>query len=220
MIVVFDLDGTLVDSAADIGLALGDALTAQGLRPPQLEEVRAWIGDGARALVQRALASRGVGDSNAVDAAFVAFRAAYELSPVRHTRPYPGVPEALVALEAAGHVAAVCTNKPHVAMRAVLEGTGLARLVRAAVGGDELASRKPDPEHLREAIRRAGGGPAMLVGDGPADRDAARSADVPFCWVGWGYGPLGAAAGARWVCREPADLSATLDRALQELGAG
>lgn len=217
MIVVFDLDGTLVDSASDIGLALGRAMVGQGIQPPDLDEVRSWIGDGARTLVERALASRGVSDVAAVDVAFVAFRAAYEHDPVSMTRPYPGVVHALEALRSAGHRAAVCTNKPRGPMLSVLEGTGLAAHLCAAVGGDELPVRKPDPEPLREAIRRAGGGPALLVGDGPADRDAARAADVPFMWVGWGYGPLGAAVGARWVCREPSMLAATLSAAVHEL---
>jgi len=220
LIVVFDLDGTLVDSAADIGAALGRAMVGQGVPPPHLEEVRSWIGDGARTLVQRGLASRGVTDAAAVDAAFLTFRAAYEASPVSVTRPYPGVVAALTGLRTAGHRVVVCTNKPRAPMLAVLQGTGLAALVDAAIGGDELTVRKPDPEHLREAVRRAGGGPALMVGDGPADRDAARAADVPFLWVGWGYGPLGTAAGARWVCREPAALAETLSAATRDLAGG
>src|SRR3954471_18338415 len=139
---VFDLDGTLVDSAPDIHAALDRLMAGLGQPPFARAEVTRMIGDGVRALVQRALAARGLGFE---EAALAAFTADYTARAAEATAPFPGIPEALAALEVAGWRLAICTNKPVAATLALLEGIGLGGRFAAIGGGDSFAMRKPDP---------------------------------------------------------------------------
>jgi phosphoglycolate phosphatase len=212
---VFDLDGTLVDSAPDIHAALDRMAAGRGLRPFSRTEVIRMIGDGVRVLVERALAARG----QPFEAeALAAFTTDYESHAAVETRPFPGIPEALDALQAEGWRLAVCTNKPGVAPRELLEALGLLHRFDAIGAGDSFPVRKPDPGHLRGTIEAAGGATrgAVMIGDHQNDISAARGAGIPAVFVGWGYGPLAMADGAPIAAR-PADLPREIGAALHRL---
>ena len=195
--VVFDLDGTLVDTLPDIEAAANAALATEGRRSLTSEEVRRLIGSGGRVLMKNAFRATGepVSESR-IDAAFAAYIAAYEEAPVAGSVPFPGVHAALEGLSARGMRLAVCTNKPEHLAESVLETFGLARYFANVVAGDTLPVRKPSPEPLLEAVARAGGRgrPAAMVGDSPIDADAAHAASIPFIAVSFGYSPVPASA--------------------------
>jgi phosphoglycolate phosphatase len=206
--ILFDLDGTLVDSAPDLRAALNRLMAARGLSPFALPEVVAMVGDGAKVLVERALSARGRPfDAAALDA----FLVDYTLNAAVETRPYDGIPEVLDGLAAAGWRLAVCTNKPEAAARELLEALGLMPRFAALGGGDSFPMRKPDPGHLLGTLRLAGdaGGRAVMIGDHHNDIAAARGAGVPAIFAGWGYGTAAMAGGAP-VAARPADLPALL----------
>lgn len=209
---VFDLDGTLVDSAPDLHAALDRLMAARGLRGFTRSEVIGMVGDGAKVLVERALAARGQPfDQAALDA----FLADYTANAAVETRPFPGIEAALDALRADGWRLAVCTNKPEAAARELLGALGLLPRFAALGGGDSFPVRKPDPAHLRLTIEAAGGpgSGVVMVGDHHNDMAAAEGAGVPAVFVGWGYGPLAMAEGAP-VAATPASLVAEMRAAL------
>ncbi|HEY1855677.1 phosphoglycolate phosphatase [Acidocella sp.] len=185
--VVFDLDGTLIDSDPDIRAALNRVLAEEGLAPLTTAEVQSMIGDGAKALVERGFAARGHAAHEDHVAAFIAD---YEANAVVETVPYPGIVEALQVLSEAGHPLGVCTNKPVVAARNVLAALGLDKYFRAIVGGDSTAYRKPNPKHLAAVLQALGAAPerAVMVGDHANDIAAAAGLGVPSIFVSWGYG--------------------------------
>ena len=202
---VFDLDGTLVDSAPDIHAAL-DRLMAGQRRPGFARpEVAAMIGDGVRVLVERAAAARDIAFSKALLARFTAD---YTARAAEATALFPGIPEALAALEQAGWALAVCTNKPAAATAALLGALGLEGRFAAVGGGDSFPVRKPDPGHLLGTLALAGAGPrdAVMIGDHRNDVAAARGAGLPCLFAGWGYGTPAMAAGAAGVAATPAAL--------------
>jgi len=213
--VVFDLDGTLVDTLPDIEAAANAALVGEGRRPLTSEEVRQLIGSGGRVLMKNAFEATGEPASEArIDAAFAAYIAAYEDAPVAGSAPFPGVHAALEGLSARGTRLAVCTNKPEHLAELVLETFGLAGYFAGVVAGDTLPVRKPDPEPLLEAVARAGGAgrPAAMVGDSPIDAHAARAASIPFVAVSFGYSPVPVSAlGADAVIDRFDALAAALD---------
>jgi len=203
-VAVFDLDGTLVDSAPDIHAAINRVLARRGLAPYGLAEVKRMIGDGTKVLVERALAGRGLGFDAACHAEFVADD---DISSARLTAPFEGIGEVLAALEAAGWRLAVCTNKPEGPARGLLGSLGLGGRFAAIGGGDSFPVRKPDPAHLRATLAAAGGdaGSAVMIGDHRNDVLAAAGAGVPCIFAAWGYGPVEMADGAP-VAARPADL--------------
>lgn len=186
--VLFDLDGTLVDSAEDLRRALNAVLAERGLRSLGLAEVKGMIGDGAAKLVERGLAATG-GDLAGHGEALRRFLAIYEANAAEATRPYPGVAETLAALKARGLPLAVVTNKPAAATAAVLEALGLAPFFQAVVGGDTLLERKPHPAPLLHALAALGVSPgeALMVGDNHHDVKAARAAGAAAIAVTYGY---------------------------------
>lgn len=186
-LLLFDLDGTLVDSAPDLRAALNEMLRERGRPPLSPLQVRRMIGDGVAALVARALAASGV---NIADrAALSRFLELYEANATRLTRPYPGVPETLTVLRRRGYRMAVCTNKPQRATIAVLQGLELAALFDAVAGGDRFAVRKPDPGHLLGVIDELRGEPmrTAMIGDNENDAAAARGAGLPLVLMRYGY---------------------------------
>ena len=192
---VFDLDGTLVDSAPDIHAALDRLMARRRLPGFARAEVVGMIGDGVRVLLERAFAARGI----ALDeAGFDHFMADYEANAAVLTRPFAGIPALLSTLGDAGWRLAVCTNKPEAAARVLLAGLGLDRHFSALGGGDSFPMRKPDPGHLRATLAAAGAMPedAVMIGDHRNDIDAARGAGVRAIFAGWGYGPHSMAGGA------------------------
>ena len=202
---VFDLDGTLVDSAPDIHAALDRLMAGQGRPGFARPEVTAMIGDGVRVLVERAAAARDIAFSEALLARFTAD---YTARAAEATALFPGIAAALDGLAAAGWALAVCTNKPAAATAALLGALGLAGRFAAVGGGDSFPVRKPDPGHLLGTLRQAGGDPAaaVMIGDHRNDVAAARGAGLPCIFAGWGYGTPAMAAGAAATAATPADL--------------
>lgn len=189
--VLFDLDGTLIDSAEDLCAALNRMLAEEGLRPLALAEVVPMIGDGAAKLVERALAAAGGGSSaGALPELTRRFLAHYEPHAAERTRVIPGAAEALAALAAEGFALAICTNKPEQATRSILAALDLERHFAAVVGGDSVPGRpKPDPAMVLAAVDRLGVGrhEAVMVGDAPNDVLAARAAGLPVLLRRGGY---------------------------------
>lgn len=207
---VFDLDGTLVDSAPDIHAAVNRMMDSLGLAPFTVPEVVAMVGDGVKALVTRALAARG----RPFDAeALQAFNADYTANAAVLTRPFEGIPEALDALETAGWRLAVCTNKPEEAARLLLADLGLAPRFATIGGGDSFPTRKPDPAHLRATLAAAGGDAAraIMIGDHHNDVAAAAGLGIPCVFALWGYGPRSMAADST-LAEAPAMLPRLLGR--------
>jgi phosphoglycolate phosphatase len=183
--VVFDLDGTLIDSAPDIRALANALLTREGAAPLTLAETRDFIGHGVAAFVARMRAARHIPEAEH-DRLMSDFVRGYE-DAFHLTTPYPRVPETLQALRAAGHRLGICTNKPLRPCRAVLAHLGLLDHFEVTVGGDSMAQRKPDPAPLDAAFRELGTGPRLYVGDSETDAETARRADVPFLLFSGGY---------------------------------
>lgn len=184
--VVFDLDGTLVDSAPDMHAAMARVLAARGHPALDLDRVRGFIGNGVPMLVRRTMAAVA-----ADEAQFDGFRrdylAAYDAGICDLTAEYEGVTAALDSLAARGHALGVCTNKPQGLTEGLLAALGMAGRFGAVLGGDTAFGHKPDPAGLIEVVARLGGGPAVMVGDSPADAGAARGAGVAFLLYTGGY---------------------------------
>jgi phosphoglycolate phosphatase len=191
--VVFDLDGTLVDSAPDL-CALVNEMLAELDRPGlDLAEVRPMIGDGSRALLERGLrASGGIPPTVDLDALFAEFLRRYVRLPVRPDQVYPGVVPVLEELAASGVRLGLCTNKPQAPTDRLLAALDLARLLTVAIGGDALPVRKPDAGHLLAVLARLGVDVAWaaLVGDSRTDLLTARATGVPCILVSSGYTPI------------------------------
>lgn len=195
--IVFDLDGTLVDSAPDLLRALNQVLDHEGLPHPAEGVVRKLVGHGAKRLIERATALSGAHYTDArLDQLTEAFIDFYAADIAGLTRPYPGVVETLDAFAAAGARLAVCTNKRTSLSVQLLEALGLADRFATIVGADAVTARKPDPGHFLETVSRAGGAgkAALLIGDTEADAAAAKAAGAPVILVRFGYGDADAIA--------------------------
>ena len=184
--IVFDLDGTLVDTAPDLTNALNDVLTRRG-SPVEAETIRACVGHGARIMIEEALRRTGAEDD--VDRMLAEFLIHYEANIANDSRPFPGAVPALEALAAQGATLAVCTNKREYLSRKLLEELDLARYFAGLAGRDTFAVSKPDPGHLTGVIALAGGDPsrAVMVGDSETDLRTANAAGVPVVLVSFGY---------------------------------
>ena len=184
--VIFDLDGTLVDSIGGITAALNEALALEGAAPVTAAAVRSYVGDGPRHLCGRALGEPDP-DPARIDRLVARFLSCYAAAPVRASAPFPGVPEVLDAL--APRPLAVCTNKGRRVAVLVLAAFGIDRRLRTLVAEDDLPFRKPDPRPLLAAAERLGTSPAttLVVGDGTQDVLAAHAAGMPCCALLQGY---------------------------------
>ena len=197
---VFDLDGTLVETAGDLVATLNHLLRAEGLSPVTLEAARAMVGDGARALVERGFAANGARlEGTRLDRLFDEFLAHYGANIANESHAFAGVEQALDRLQKAGFRLAVCTNKPESMSKLLLDELGLAQRFAVIAGPETFNVRKPDPRHLRETIRAAGAvpGSSIMIGDSKNDVAAARGVGVPVIVVDFGYttipvGKLGA----------------------------
>lgn len=210
-LVVFDLDGTLVDSAADLAASVNAALAAHGERRLPSETIEGFIGDGARMLVARGLnaVSPRAGEGR-LDLVFASFLDHYRVHCLDRTTLYPGVAEVLAELHRRGIALAVLTNKPRGFSEAILRGLGVRDLFSGLVGGDDLPTRKPDPEGLLRLVAAAGcrKDEVLLVGDLAVDVATARNAGVGACGVSWGFAASAdlRAAGAAVVVDRPAAI--------------
>ncbi len=202
---VLDLDGTLVDSLPDICASLNRLMAAHGLLEFPAEQVASFIGDGAAVLVQRAMQAR---QRPAASSDLEAFLADYGTHAADESRLFPGVAETLALAHADGWRLAVCTNKPELPARSLLEALGIANLIDGLGGGDSFANRKPDPAHLLATIAASGGDRAasVMVGDHRNDVLAAAGAGIPAIFALWGYGTPDMADGAAAEVSEFGDV--------------
>lgn len=192
--VMFDLDGTLVDSALDLTAAVDNMLQAIGREPAGEELVRQWVGNGAQVLVKRALTGEMHPSDESLEpelfqAAFEVFLAAYTQSNGRYARLYPGVEELLIHLQQAGVPMAVVTNKPMAFTTPLLKAMKIEQYFDQVLGGDSLPVKKPDPLPLLSVLEATGCAPeqALMLGDSRNDVDAARAAGCPVVCVSYGY---------------------------------
>jgi phosphoglycolate phosphatase len=195
--VVFDLDGTLIDTAPDLLRALNQVLDLEGLAHPAEAVVRGFVGHGARALIEKATGAAGAHYTETrLDQLTAAFLDFYAADIAALSRPFPGAVAALDALAEAGARLAICTNKRTGLSVQLLETLGLAARFAAIVGADSVAARKPDAGHFLETVSRSGGAgaPSLLIGDTDTDAVTARAAGVPFVLVRFGYGDADAIA--------------------------
>lgn len=210
MILVFDLDGTLIDSARDIAESVSELVESYGAPPLALEDVVSMVGDGAPMLVRRALRRSGAAPSAAE--ALTRYLEIYDRRLMNHTAPYPGVVEMLALAVRRGPLA-VLTNKPLGPSIGILEALGLRGFFTRIIGGDSEYGRKPDPAGLIALQALAPGDRIVMVGDSPADWQVAEAADVPFVFAryGFGGGKFGQAAPATtFVIDHPRELEQVL----------
>lgn len=191
-LIVFDLDGTLVETAPDLIGALNAVLGEEGRPPLPLSAARHLVGRGARALLVRGFEEAGEALSDARAPALVErFLELYAARIADESRVFAGVDQALDALQAAGARLAVCTNKPGDLSRLLLDKLGLLHRFVAITGSQDAPARKPDPRHLLACVDQAGGaGRVLMVGDSVADVAAARGASIPVVVVSFGYSDL------------------------------
>lgn len=189
-LLVFDLDGTLAETAGDLIGTLNFILAREGIAPIDLSQARFMLGAGAKALIQRGYAAQQVPLSPArLQQLFGDFLAHYEAHIADHSFLFPGVVESLDRFEAAGWDFAVCTNKIEAPARKLLQALGVADRFRAIVGQDTFSIPKPDPRVLEQTIAMAGGTPgaSIMVGDSRTDIDTAKALGIPCVAVDFGY---------------------------------
>lgn len=188
--IVFDLDGTLIDTAPDLVDTLNSTLAQNGLPTVPFGTARSLIGGGARGMIERALAAAERGSAAAdVDRLYGPFVAHYAEHIADRSRPFPELEPTLDRLAAAGHRLAVCTNKLEWLSKRLLDALGLSARFAAICGQDTFGMQKPDPQVFHATVMRAGGEPgrAIMVGDSITDIRTARAAKVPIIGVDFGY---------------------------------
>lgn len=187
---IFDLDGTLVDTKADLAAAANHMLRELNLPLLSVAQVESFIGLGARVLIERAL---GQERAHLVADGFALFMDHYDAHLLDQTRPYPGMETLLAAARAQGISLSVLTNKPERPSRAILSGLGLMDYFSAVIGGDTLPKRKPDPGGIFVLQQAAGRAltETLLIGDSEIDMRTGRAAGIATCGVTWGFGHAG-----------------------------
>lgn len=187
--IIFDLDGTLVDSASDMTAQLNTILIEQDLEPLRVATASTFLGDGMRSFARRAFALRGIND---LEDAINTFVSRYERNDHMTTEPYEGVIETVSLLRKAGWRLSVCTNKNESIAADILKQIGLLEYMDVVCGGDTVAFQKPDPRHVAAVIARAGYGQlsTIMIGDNKNDLEAAHDYGIPFAFASWGYGSL------------------------------
>ena len=188
--IVWDLDGTLVDSAPDLATALNNVLDKRGFFTLSNNEVRAMIGNGVPKLVERGFNAVGMRpDAMQLDELITMFVNEYRVCATDKTRPYPGVVETLQEIHSMNIPMGVCTNKPEAFSRQILVALGLSGYFSSVIGGDSTTKRKPDPEPVLACLRGLVSEPAssLMIGDSVHDVHAAHAAGVVIGAVPWGY---------------------------------
>ncbi|VAW22632.1 Phosphoglycolate phosphatase [hydrothermal vent metagenome] len=187
-VIIFDLDGTLIDSAPDICSAVNRMLAGQNLAPLSLMIVRSFIGNGIPRLVERVMAEAKIVFSKEKHAALTKeFTKDYFANPAELTRLYPDVRKTLEILQNQGFSMGICTNKAYGVTSRVLRQLQLEQYFTSVIGGDTLKVNKPDPAMLLASIRELGGGEAIFVGDSEVDEETAGAAKVDFILFEGGY---------------------------------
>ena len=188
--IVFDLDGTLVNTAPDLLDALNHVLVEAGLKPVDLPTISTMIGHGAKAMIVKGMAAQGAEpDADRMDALFDQFLAYYEDHIAVGSRPFENALAALQTLTNEGAILAVCTNKRQGSTDRLLDALQISENFAAIVGADSVPDRKPHGDHILLTVDRAGGNRsrAIMVGDSRTDERAARNAGLPFVFVPFGY---------------------------------
>jgi phosphoglycolate phosphatase len=188
-IVGFDLDGTLLDTGADLAAAVNHALATIGHGPYPIDEIKPFIGKGARRMLERSLAAAGIVDQALIDELLPVLLDFYGANIAVQTVPYPGLLKAMDDLAARGIRLAICTNKREALARKLLDELGLSARFAAIVGGDTLGPNrhKPLPDLLLDMVEKAGGGRTIFLGDTDNDTLAARAANIPSIAVSFGF---------------------------------
>jgi phosphoglycolate phosphatase len=188
--IIYDLDGTLIDSAKDMQMAVSHVLADHGLQPVTEDDVRIFMGQGSKVTMSKAFAKNGrsLDDAtlSAVTSEFVRY---YEADPVHYTTAFDGVAEVVARLARLGLKQGVCTNKFEKPSRMILEGLKLMPPITDVAGADTFPVRKPDPRHILLLLERMGGDPkrTAMIGDSIHDVEAAHGAGLPAVLVSWGY---------------------------------
>ncbi|CNG73427.1 HAD-IA family hydrolase [Yersinia intermedia] len=187
--IIFDLDGTLVDSVSDMTAEINKILVERELEPLLVKTTSKFLGDGMRSFARRAFNLRGMNDLEDVLNTFVS---RYRGSAHSLTTPYEGVKETLSDLRERGWRISVCTNKDESIATAILKETGLLKYMDVVCGGDTVSFQKPDPRHLHAVVARADYGKLhkIMIGDNKNDFEAARGYEMSFAFANWGYGSL------------------------------
>jgi phosphoglycolate phosphatase len=212
-VIVFDLDGTLADTAPDLAAALNYTLGVLGRPGVEPDSVRHLVGHGAKALLRKGLAESGDAGEELVECGFPIYIDYYAANICAGTKLFPGIERAMDVLAARGVAFAICTNKPARLTDLLLDALGWRDRFAAIVAADTFPVKKPDPLPVREAIARAGGGRAAYVGDSIVDADTARAAGIPFVAVSFGFSDRPVAElGADAVIDSYGELIETLER--------
>ena len=215
---LFDLDGTIIDSAPDVCASVNRVLETMNRPPITVVDTKAFVGFGARTLVEKALEMTGEpGSDDDIDFSLAGFLDSYRQNPREHSTIFPGAREALDRFKTAGIALGICTNKPEALAETLLTRLGVREAFGALVGADTLPVRKPDPAPFYEAVDRIGGDRtrSVLVGDSDTDRNTARNAGVPSILVT--FGPSGddmAALAPDALLNDFADFETVLDAVL------
>jgi phosphoglycolate phosphatase len=188
--VIFDLDGTLIDTAADLAASMNFVLQRAGREPAPLARVRHLVGHGARAMLDKGFRENGGAVPTDLDPHVALFLDHYLQHIADQSRPFPGAIEALDRLEADGAVIAVCTNKREAWARALFDALGLTSRFAAIIGADTVGVAKPDPRPVFAALQQSRAERGVFVGDSDTDIRAARAAGMPCLVALFGYGPL------------------------------
>lgn len=185
--IIFDLDGTLVDTAGDLSASLNHALTTLGRATVDPADVRAMVGHGARKLLERGLGATGGFSEEMIGEGLQLFLDYYAKNIAVESRPFPNVEKVLDELAAQGWKLGICTNKPFLLARDLVGELGWSNRFQALLGADSRPFRKPDPRALTETIAETGGRQAIFVGDSKTDADTAKAAGTPLVLVTFGY---------------------------------
>lgn len=214
--IIFDLDGTLVDTAPDLAAALNAVLIAEGQEPVSPSDLRHLVGHGVRAMFEHALLRTSADVSSERMANLTEqFLAHYRINIAKSSKPFPGVPETLDRLAKTGAGLGVCTNKAHELTELLLNELSLSRHFPAVFGGGRTPYSKPDPRHVLAVMNALNGNSrrAVFVGDSVIDVQAARAAEIPVIAMSYGYTPVPARElGADAVLDDFAELPDTISR--------
>ena len=198
---VYDLDGTLVDSAPDLHAALNYTLRGLELDDVPLSAIRPIIGDGAKAMIRKGLRFHGrkIDEVELDKALWPVFIDFYSQNASQRSAPFKGVTEQLIACTQAGAIQSVCTNKAEMLAKRVLEGLGLAEFFQTLTAGDTFDYRKPDGRHILSTLKRTNSKPkrSIMIGDSPTDQEAAYQAGLDYIYFSQGYGTLAEGFGTR-----------------------
>ncbi len=213
---LFDLDGTLVDTVDDLAAAMNHALGVAGLAHVPASEVRHLVGHGARRMLMRGfqLSAGREAEAAEIEAGMTGFLDYYRDNIAVHSRPFDDAVEMIEAFRARGVRIAICTNKREAMAQRLIETLGLSNLFETIVGADTTIAAKPDPAPVKLCLERTGASRAVFLGDSDTDISAAKAAQLPCFIADFGYGPLTLAAEATALFSSYREAAALIERAL------